>query len=307
MPKGYTSNQTGAIASLLAINIILMVNYIIFRQKADIGVMKQIWVYTELELNIGYITKILDFTQAVFVILIILGWILLFFYIKLKRPVFIIGMFFSLICLILYAIESCVYSSVADYLWYGDFIGCFLLNFTEPLNQFFNAFHYVFFILGIYFAYRSYKELKIGTRIASNFTSNQTGAIACLLGVLTWATWPIIITGSGSLKYMIWASYGFYIRIALDYIIHAELFFRAIVPIGWIILFLYIRRKKFALIIGMYLLVMIMIALLIFPRLTGTTAWYAFERGLFDFTYIVIYLTGFASIFFSYKSHKELK
>jgi len=78
------------------------------------------------------------------------------------------------------------------------------------------------------------------------------------------------------------------------------------VIIGWMIALSYILLISHVFIAGIFWLACSMLYLLITPSILGTSEWYLLERGLFDFTYVIVYLISFAGIYFSYKSWKEL-
>ena len=122
MVRTYTSNQTGAIATLLA---------------------SVIWGLTAHGVGL-----MLDQTHSIYAVLIAIGWILLPFYVKLVRRAFIVGIYVWIIALCYLAITP---SLLRTTLWYA---------FTEPLYHFTFVVFYLISLVGIYFSYKSYKELK---------------------------------------------------------------------------------------------------------------------------------------------------
>ena len=76
--------------------------------------------------------------------------------------------------------------------------------------------------------------------------------------------------------------------------------------VGWILIPFYIRLVRQAFIVGIFLWAIGLSYLVVTPSLLGTAGWYNFERGLYDFTYVVFYIIGIAFIYFAYKSYKEL-
>jgi hypothetical protein len=92
-----------------------------------------------------------------------------------------------------------------------------------------------------------------------------------------------------------------------------EIMFQPVVPVytvllivSWILSLLYIMLFRQAFIAGIFTATLAMCYLLITPALFDTNEWYLFERGLYDFTYVVFYIIGIAFIYFAYKSYKEL-
>ena len=123
MVKTYTCNQTGAIACLLA---------------------AALWGLTTTGVNImrGIMPASANTTYS---ILVIIAWILIPLYVKLVKPAFIVGIIINIISLIGIAL------SPAATPWYA---------FTQPVyNLSFIAF-YLIMLAGIYYSYKTYKELK---------------------------------------------------------------------------------------------------------------------------------------------------
>jgi hypothetical protein len=122
--------------------------------------------------------------------------------------------------------------------------------------------------------------------LPKGYTSNQTGAIACVLASVMWSLTAYAVTimfGTSTPLYSVF------------------------VVIGWIIALSYIMSISHVFIAGIFWLACSMLYLIITPSILGTSEWYMLERGLFDFTYIIWYLISFAVIYFSYKSWKELQ
>ena len=118
------------------------------------------------------------------------------------------------------------------------------------------------------------------------YTFNQAMAIACVLAGVMWgltAYAVAIMSGTSSPLYAVF------------------------VVIGWIIALSYIMLISHFFIAGIFWLACSMLYLMITPSILGTSEWYLLERGLFDFTYFIWYLISIASIYFSYKSWKELQ
>jgi len=117
------------------------------------------------------------------------------------------------------------------------------------------------------------------------YSPNQTGAIACGFAAALWALTAdavaIMVSRSSSI-YMVF------------------------IVVFWLLLPFYIKLVRRAFMLGIFCTATGLAYLLVTPSLLGTAYWYNFERGLFDFTYVVAYLIGFASIYFNYRSWKEL-
>ena len=78
-------------------------------------------------------------------IMVFIAWILVPLYAKLVRPAFIIGIILNIIAMIGVA------ASPAATPWYA---------FTYPMYNFSYIIWYVLMLAGVYFSYKSYKELK---------------------------------------------------------------------------------------------------------------------------------------------------
>ena len=123
LAKTFTCNQTGAIACLLA---------------------SALWGLAATGVNI--MTGILPaFANTAYSILVIIGWILIPLYIKLIKPAFIVGIIVSIISLIGIAVSPTTTP------WFA---------FTEPIYDFSFVAFYLIMLAGIYYSYKTYKELK---------------------------------------------------------------------------------------------------------------------------------------------------
>lgn len=123
MVKTYTCNQTGAIACLLA---------------------SALWGLTATGVNI--MTAIMSTSaNTAYSILVLIAWILVPLYIKLVKPAFIVGIILSIISLIGIVV------SPATTPWYA---------FTQPVYNFSFIAFYLIMLAGIYYSYKTYRELK---------------------------------------------------------------------------------------------------------------------------------------------------
>jgi len=122
--------------------------------------------------------------------------------------------------------------------------------------------------------------------LPKTYTSNQTGAIACLLTIVMWG-----FTVYGAAPIM--AS-------------QRPLVYMILIIIGWVLLPFYIKLFRRAFIAGLFFVALTMCYLTITPILLGHAVWYIFARGLYDFTFVLFYLIGLTHTYFSYKSWKEL-
>ena len=121
--------------------------------------------------------------------------------------------------------------------------------------------------------------------MSKNYSFNQTLAIGCEFSGSSWAlTAQAAATMLGISALIYW------------------IFILA----GRILILFFIKLVRQAFIIGILLKAIGLSYLLVTPNLLGTAPWYNFERGLYDFTYVVAYLIGFSGIYFNYKSWKEL-
>lgn len=248
MPKSYTPNQTGAIACLLA---------------------SFMWGLT------AYFYAILsDKSHPIYILFLIIGWMLLPLYIKLFRPAFIIGIFNLAIPMGYLAFLTNILETVP---WY---------EFSRGLYDFTYVVWFLISIACIYFSYQTFKELGKIRQAKLAYTSNQTGAIACLLAIIVWGLTAQGVAISRGISHPV-------------YII--------LIIIGWILLPLYIKLIRYAFIIGIFVVATAMSYILFLTSLLGTAPWFTFSRGLYDFTYIVFFMISIAAIYFFYKSWKELQ
>jgi hypothetical protein len=119
----YTVNQTWAIACLLA---------------------AALWGLTASGVNI--MTEIMTpSSNMAYSVLVIIAWILVPLYGKLVRPAFIVGIIVSIIAMVGVA------ASPATTQWY---------EFTSPVYNFSFVVWYLIMLAGVYFSYKSYRELK---------------------------------------------------------------------------------------------------------------------------------------------------
>ena len=126
MASTYNLNQMGAIATLLA---------------------TALWGVTAI--GAGIALGRLDASSAVvFGILTIIVWILIPLYLKLFKWGYIVGIIVFLVALVLMTLNPVL--SPGSVPWYA---------FAEPIYDFSHVLVYLVMIVGIYFAYISYKEL----------------------------------------------------------------------------------------------------------------------------------------------------
>ena len=121
--------------------------------------------------------------------------------------------------------------------------------------------------------------------LQKTYSPNQTGAIACGFAAALWAL------TADAVAIMVSRSSSIYI---------------VFIMVFWLLLPFYVKLVRRAFMLGIFCTATGLAYLLVTPSLLGTAYWYNFERGLFDVTYIVAYLIGFASMYFNYKSWKEL-
>jgi hypothetical protein len=121
--------------------------------------------------------------------------------------------------------------------------------------------------------------------LPKNYTSNQTGAIACLLASAMWGFTAHAVARMLGLEHWIYS---------------------ILVVLLWMLLPFYIKLFRQVFIIGIFILAIGMSYLAFLTTLLGTVSWFTFSRGLYDFTYALWYLISIACIYFSYKSWKEL-
>jgi hypothetical protein len=121
--------------------------------------------------------------------------------------------------------------------------------------------------------------------LSKNYTFNQTLAIAFGLATSMW----------GFTAHAVSAMSGIIIPV-----------YSILVVIVWVLFPFYVMLYRHAFVAGIFIVVLSMCYLMVTPTLLGSPEWYIFERGLYDFTYVVIYIIGIAFIYFAYKSYKEL-
>jgi hypothetical protein len=80
-----------------------------------------------------------------------------------------------------------------------------------------------------------------------------------------------------------------------------------IIIVSWVLLPLYVKLIRQAFIAGIFISVLVMSYLPVTPILLGTAAWFTFSRGLVDSTYILYYVIALLSIYFGYRSWRELQ
>lgn len=118
-----------------------------------------------------------------------------------------------------------------------------------------------------------------------NYTFNQTIAIAFGLALSMWGlTAHAVAIMSGTIIPV----------------------YTILVIVVWILFPLYVMLFRHGFIAGIFIVALSMSYLIITPTLSHSGEWYLFERGLYDFTYVVFYMVGIAFIYFAYKSYKEL-
>ena len=117
------------------------------------------------------------------------------------------------------------------------------------------------------------------------YTFNQTMAIACAFALSMW----------GLTAHAVSRMQGVIVPL-----------YTVLVIVVWILVPLYIMLIRHAFIAGIFTIVLVMCYLAILPTVMHAIEWYTFARGLMDFTYIIIYIIGFAFIYFAYKSYREL-
>jgi hypothetical protein len=121
--------------------------------------------------------------------------------------------------------------------------------------------------------------------LPKNYTSNQTGAIACGFAGAVWGLTAHAVARMFGLSHPVYT---------------------ILVVLIWILLPFYIKLVRHAFIVGIFISAVSMCYLLFLTSILGTAAWFTFSRGLYDFTYVLWYLILIAGIYFAYKSWKEL-
>lgn len=148
MEKGYTTNQIGAIATLLGGTIWVLTAY----ASADIS------GWTRIELGLP----------------ILIPLILIPLYLMRKRPAFIIGIINSINGLFMTAFFA---SAGGAPHWF---------EFTQPLLDFSFVVVIIIILFNIYFSFKTYRELGAKVHLEPTYTNYQVGAISTLLAVLIW-------------------------------------------------------------------------------------------------------------------------
>jgi len=123
--------------------------------------------------------------------------------------------------------------------------------------------------------------------LVTNYSANQTWAIACLLAS---ALWGLTATGVNMMTANISSS--------------ANMSYVILVTIAWILVPLYAKLVRPAFIVGVILNIIAMIGVAASP---AATPWYAFTNPVYNFSFIAWYLIMLAGAYFSYKSYQELK
>jgi hypothetical protein len=122
--------------------------------------------------------------------------------------------------------------------------------------------------------------------LATTYTSNQTGAIASLVGGNMWA----------------FVSLGVAI-VYLDTPPSSITIMSIMLVIGWILVPLYAKLVRGSFIIGIIVNLLALIALTADP---GTPPWYTFACVICGFVHVAAYLISLACIYYSFQSFKEL-
>ena len=207
----------------------------------------------------------------VFSIMIIVTLFLLPLYVKRINLAYLVGIVLGIFVVIIFAI-------------YPGLVG------APPWSEFtLTRFHisyillYLVLVALIYLSYRSMNE----TSTKATYTTNQTGTVATLFGIVVWAL-------SFSWAY---SAFGGIQELVLP-----------IMTIVYLILLPFlIKPVKIAFIIGMIIGIITMIWTLINPSLTGAPPWTEFTAPALHYSYIVYYIFTLAFIYFAYRSHAELE
>jgi hypothetical protein len=123
--------------------------------------------------------------------------------------------------------------------------------------------------------------------LPKNYTPNQTGAIATLVGGNMWALVSLGIA-----------------VVYLGATLPSIMIISIMIIIGWILVPLYAKLIKGSFIVGIIINVLALIALTADP---GTPPWYTFSCVICGFEHVAANLIALSCIFFSYKSYNELK
>ena len=218
------------------------------------------------------IARIFGFANPlVLPIMIIFNLLLLPLYAKRINLAYLVGIVQGIFFVIIFAI-------------YPGLVG------APPWSEFtFTHFHisyillYLVLVALIYFSYRSMIE----TSTKATYTTNQTGTVATLFGIVVWTlTFSWTYSAFGGIQ---------------------ELVLPIMTIIYLILLPFLIKPVKIAFITGMIIGIITMIWTLINPSLTGAPPWYAFTAPALQYSYIVYYLFTLVFIYFAYRSHAELE
>jgi hypothetical protein len=120
------------------------------------------------------------------------------------------------------------------------------------------------------------------------YTRSQTGAIATLLAAAVFgvtATGGVLMSPQGQPP-------------------SALVAFVGIIIIAWLLIPLYAKRIKWSYIAGIIVMIIGLVGLAVDP---GTPPWYAFGELVYDFSFVIFYVDGFAGLYFSYKSYTEVQ
>jgi hypothetical protein len=222
------------------------------------------------------------YVQAYWSFILLLS-ILLPFYIRQSWPAFQIGM----VAFAIPSIFTIMYPSLFDapewYMltWPVLHIGYYVVVSSQ--------------LVGVYFAYRSYKQLyarwlgrEIGKSedMAAVYTSNQVGAIAAICTI-----------AQNGIYY-----YGTSIILGFDH-----WFYPILIISAWILLPFVVQRKRLAFMAGIIVSAMVIAYIMIFPSLTGMEPWYLYTPRLYDFSYVIFTGISVYGIYFCYNAYKELK
>jgi hypothetical protein len=123
--------------------------------------------------------------------------------------------------------------------------------------------------------------------LATTYTSNQTGAIASLVGGNMWA----LVNLGVAIVY-------------LNTSVYSIMIMSIMLVIGWILVPLYAKLIRGSFIVGIIINLLALIALTADP---GTPPWYTFACAICGFIHVAAYLVALACIYYSFQSFKELK
>lgn len=120
-----------------------------------------------------------------------------------------------------------------------------------------------------------------------NYTTNQTGAIATLVGGNMWALVSLGVT-----------------IVYLEASSSTIMMMSIMLLISWILVPLYAKLIRGSFIVGIVINLIALVALVADP---GEPLWYTFTCVICGIEHVAAYLIALACIYFSYKSYKELK